>query len=229
MRRSFLLALVVGLTTVGCGSDSSTSPSSPSTMALATIQGTVNGDSAGAGPVTASALGVAATKAGIKVSVVGANLSTMSDSSGRFMLTGITTDHVILHFEGPGIDAFLEITGLVAGQTLTIKVRVSGSQADFDDDGSGSSPEQSKCFTAGEKAEVEGNISKKGSAEITVFQQGKGDYVCKVTASTSIRHGNTTFALADLKVGDHVHVSGKGLGSSAGACVVSAEEIKLQN
>ena len=229
MRRSAFLAIVVGLTTAGCGSNSSTSPSS---VAPATIQGIVNGDGTGAGPLTASAAGVAATKAGIKVSVVGANLSTVSDSSGRFTLTGITGDHVTLHFEGPGIDAILEIGGLVPGQILTIKVRVSGNQADFDDNddpAGGSSPQPSKCFAAGEKAEVEGKISKKGGADITVFQQGKGDYVCKVTASTSIRHGNTTFSFADLKVGDHVHVSGKGLASSGGACAVEAKEIKLQN
>ena len=227
MTRNSVVALLAGALCAACGSDSMTSSSSGN--APATIQGTVNGSATGATGLTASAVSSAAVKAGIKVTVMGSGLSATTDASGRFTLGGITTDPVVLHFEGPGIDATLEISGLVPGQTLTIKIKVSGHQAEFDAGGNASSPPvDSKCFATGEKAEVEGHISAKGSADITVAQQGKGDYLCQVTNATRIRHGNTTFLFADLKIGDHVHVSGTGLGFSGGVCRVAASEVKLQ-
>lgn len=231
MTRSLYMAILAGAFCVGCGSDSMTAASSGS--AVATIQGTVNGSGTGSVGFAASAVSSAAVKAGIKVTVMGSGLSTTTDASGRFTLSGITTDSVVLHFEGPGIDATLEISGLVPGQTLTLKIKVSGHQAEFEGDNTGSSPGSSpptasKCFAAGEKAEVEGNIKAKGSADITVAQQGKGDYVCQVTNATRIRHGNTVFVFADLKIGDHVHVSGTGLGLSGGVCRVDASEVKIQ-
>jgi hypothetical protein len=227
MRRNVLLALLASVVTAACGSDSSTGPSN---AVPATLQGTVNGGGASAAVFTTAAAGAPA-KASIKVTVVGTGLSTTTDASGRFVLTGITSGSVVLRFEGPGIDATLEITGLVAGQTLTIKVKVSGHQASIEDDGDDDDDGSSttKCFTAGQKAEVEGRIASTGGSDITVSQQGKGDYLCRVSASTRIRHGNKTFAFADLKVGDHVHVSGRGAASSGGKCTVDAEEIKLQN
>ena len=229
MRRRLHLVLLAGLLAAACGSDSTMS--SPTSMAAATVQGTVNGSGTGSTSLSASAASSAAVKAGIKVTVVGTGLSTTTDGSGRFTLTGITSDSIVLHFEGSGIDATLEISGLVAGQTLTIKIKVSGHQAEFedgDDDNGSSAPVASKCFAAGDKAEVEGHISAKGSKDITVAQQGKGDYLCQVSATTRIRHGNATFVFADLKIGDHVHVSGTGLGLSGGVCRVAASEVKIQ-
>jgi hypothetical protein len=228
MRRRLLLVLAAGVTAAACGSDSSTSPSR---MEPATIRGTVNGGATGSVAFSADPVsGGSSAKAGIKVTVVGTSISTTTDASGQFVLTGITTDRVVLRFQGSGIDATLEIAGLVPGQTLTIKVKVSGNQARLEDDDS-TSPSQQKCFSAGQKAEVEGRISQKGASDIAVFQKGqvKGDYLCKVSASTKIRKGNKTFTFDDLKVGDRVHVSGRGAGMNGGACVVDAEEIKLQN
>jgi hypothetical protein len=230
MRRRLHLVLLTGLLAAACGSDST--PSSPSSTSSATIQGTVNGSGTSSNGLAATAVSSAAAQAGIRVTVMGTGLSTTTDASGRFTLTGITTDSIVLHFEGSGIDATLEIGGLVPGQTLTIKVKVSGHQAAFEDDdnngGGSSAPVASKCFAAGDKAEVEGNISAKGSKDITVAQQGKGDYLCQVSATTSIRHGNTSFGFADLKIGDHVHVSGTGLGLSGAVCRVAASEVKIQ-
>jgi hypothetical protein len=90
------------------------------------------------------------------------------------------------------------------------------------------SPAASRCFAAGEKAEVEGNITAKGGSSITVHQQGKGDYEAQVSAGTRIRKGNTSFTFAQLAVGWRVHVSGSGLGESGSTCLVSADEIKVQ-
>jgi hypothetical protein len=217
--RSFLF-LLAGAFFASCGSDSMTGPESP-----ATIEGTVNASSvmtALSGPTAAT------SNAGIRISIVGTNLSTMTDATGRFVLSGINTDHVTLRFQATGIDATLDVSGIAPGQTLTINIRVSGNHAEFDDDDHDDSPEGSQCFAVGQKAEVEGNITGKAAAAITVAQQGKGSYDCQVTAMTRIRHGNTTLTLDDLKIGDHVHVSGSGLGTAGALCRVSADEIKLQ-
>jgi hypothetical protein len=221
--RSFLI-LLAGAFFVSCGSDSMTGSQDP-----ATIQGTVNAS----GVMTAlSGPTVASKNAGIRVSIMGTSLSTTTDASGRFVLSGVTTDHVTLRFQATGIDATLDVSGIAPGQTLTISIRVSGNHAELDDDNddndNDNGPEGSQCFAVGQKAEVEGNITGKAASAITVAQQGKGSYDCQVTATTRIRHGNTTFTLDDLKVGDHVHVSGSGLGVVGGTCRVSADEIKLQ-
>jgi len=222
--RPFLL-LLAGAFLASCGSDSITGPESS-----ATIEGTVNAS----GVMTALAGPTAATSnTGIRISIVGTNLSTTTDGSGRFVLSGITSDHVTLHLQRTGIDATLDVSGLAPGQTLTINIRVSGNHAELDDDNNDNdddneNPEGKQCFAVGDKAEVEGNITGKAAAAITVAQEEKGSFDCVVTATTRIRHGNTTLALDDLKIGDHVHVSGSGLGVVGGACRVSADEIKLQ-
>jgi hypothetical protein len=103
---------------------------------------------------------------------------------------------------------------------------------------SGSSPSPSpspgngggstQCVAPGAKAEVEGTIVGKGGSSITVFQQGKGNFLCQVGGGTRIRKGNTSYTFADLQSGWRVHVSGDGLGSSGGVCQVDAREIKVQ-
>ena len=85
-----------------------------------------------------------------------------------------------------------------------------------------------KCFAPGASAEVEGKITAKGGGDITVAQQGKGDYQCFVSGGTRIRKGNTTYTFADLKTGWRVHVKGTGLGQSGSLCQVQADEIMVQ-
>ena len=81
---------------------------------------------------------------------------------------------------------------------------------------------------AGAKAEVEGKITAKGEASITVLQQGKGIFECQVSPGTPIRKGNTTYAFTLLQVGWRVHVKGTAQGLVGGACSVIASEVKVQ-
>jgi hypothetical protein len=250
------LVTLTSLALVSCGGDS---PLAPSGTAI--IEGTVNAGAAVAAMSThTSSAGRAA--ATIQVAVVGINISTIADSSGHFVLTGVPTGPVTLRFQGPGIDANLGISSLAAGQTLTIAVQASGNTATLLSSPSASptsspspslspspspSPKAQKCFDVGEKAEVEGIITSKsgggagssvggGTAQavtlgsITVFQQGavKGDYVCQVSDTTRIRHGNTAMTFAQLEVGNRVHVAGSGLGSPNGMCKVMADEVMVQ-
>ena len=120
-RKAFsVLGVVLGTLTAACGSrlDSLTEPGLPPTPG-ATVQGTVN---AGAGASSASSFRAAA--AVIRVTVVGTSLAATTDASGRFLLAGIPSGRATLRFEGPGIDARLELSGLAEGQVMTIAVQV---------------------------------------------------------------------------------------------------------
>jgi hypothetical protein len=222
------LVLICGLTFLACGASSPTSPSEG-----ATIVGSVN---ATAGTSSSSVHSTSAASAsGITVSVMGTNLSTTTDSSGQFVLAGVPEGTVTVRFQARGLDATLEISGLVAGQTLTISVHVSGSQATLEGPpsitpGASPSPTQQQCAAVGGKAEIEGTITATAASSITVFQEGevKGNYVCQVSGATRIRKGNKTFTLGQLQIGGRVHVSGTGLGMSGGMCQVRADEIKVQ-
>jgi hypothetical protein len=109
-------------------------------------------------------------------------------------------------------------------QVLAHEIKLQGA-ADGDDDAG----PKSFCPDAGRKAEVEGKITAKGGADITVFQQGKGDFLANVDSSTRIRKGNTTLTFEQLAVGNRVHVKGSSLGLSGDTCGVQATEVKLQN
>src|SRR4030095_10199685 len=63
------------------------------------------------------------------------------ESNGRFVLTGLPAGRVEVRFEGPGLDARVEITGLVDGQTLTITFHASGGRV--------------QVVSPGEEAEIE--------------------------------------------------------------------------
>jgi hypothetical protein len=98
------------------------------------------------------------------------------------------------------------------------------------DDGGGSEPAPPRGSCAvGSNAEVEGLITAKGASSVTVTQQGKGDYLCLVSASTRIRKGNTTYTFAQLQGGWRVHVKGTQQGMAGNACQVNASEIKVQS
>jgi hypothetical protein len=97
-----------------------------------------------------------------------------------------------------------------------------------DDENGGTTPPRSSC-AVGDNAEVEGLITGKPASGVLVSQQGKGDYLCLVSASTRIRKGNTTYTLDQLQNGWRVHVKGTQQGMSGTACQVNASEIKVQN
>jgi hypothetical protein len=94
---------------------------------------------------------------------------------------------------------------------------------------SGGGGTQASCAAPGARVEVEGTISSKGSSSITVFQQGKGSYLCQVGGGTSIRKGNKSYSFGQLQNGWRVHVKGDSQGSSGGACSVASREIQVQN
>lgn len=197
------VALAVGA--AGCGSKAASPLSpSPADAATATIQGTVD-TGGGAG---SSSLGASSNTSGnLRVSVVGTGVSTTTDSSGRFTLSGIPGGAVTLRFEGPGVDARLEISGLQPGQVLTITVHVSGSNASLTP-GSESSPSPSPSPSPGpgdddDESEVEFTGVVESITPPSLVVAGR---LVLTDANTDFKGKGSIHALEDLSVGDTVEV-----------------------
>jgi hypothetical protein len=67
--------------------------------------------------------------AGITVRAEETGTATATDEGGKFALGGLPSGAVTLRFRGPDCDAALLVAGLESGRTVSIKVRVTGSQA----------------------------------------------------------------------------------------------------
>jgi hypothetical protein len=130
------------------------------------------------------------TGGGINVTLVGSTLSTTTDSSGRFVLQGVAAGNAVLRFQGKGVDATVGLSGLVEGQTLTITVQVSGSQAEL-------------VSPTGEEVDLSGTVESVTPPSLKVSGR-----TIVTNAATKIKRGDQTIALASLKVGDKVEVEG---------------------
>jgi len=128
-----------------------------------------------------------------------------------------------VHVKGTFMDPVGGVTPVLATE-----IKLQGPEASPSPSPEPSPSPDSKCFAPGANAEVEGKITAKGGGDITVTQQGKGDYQCFVSAGTPIRKGNTTYTFEQLQPGWRVHVKGTGLGESGGVCQVQANEVKVQ-
>lgn len=188
-RVALLVCFVAALTFVvgGCGSDPNGSPAGPSgTTQGVTIQGTINAGTALSSQVSSQS---ATPGSGMKVTVVGTNLSTTSNGRGEFVITGAPGGTVVLHFEGRGIDARLELSGLVEGQTIRIKVQVSGNNAKRQDD---------------DETEIRGLVE----AILSPTSIRVAGVTVTVDSATEIRKDNGRLLLSEVRVGDTVRVEG---------------------
>jgi len=196
-----LSALALLLGAAGCSS-SATSPTSPSAVTRgATIQGTVQTGAA----ASSAELSAFSTAGGINVTVVGTDLSTTTDSSGRFVLQGVAGGNATLRFQGQGIDGAIELGGLVEGQTLTITVRVSGSRPQLVTPAAPATPASPSpsptASPAGNKVEFDGAVEEVSASSLKV-----AGHVVLVNADTKIKRGGQTIGLADVKVGERAEV-----------------------
>jgi uncharacterized protein DUF5666 len=203
-RKAFsVVAVLLGTWTAACGSrsDSLTGPDLPSTSG-ATVQGTVN---ARAGASSSSIDSFSAAEV-YQVTVVGTSLATMTDASGRFLLAGVPSGRAALRFEGPGIDARLELSGLAEGQVLTIAVQVSGTTARVVSEPSPSpSPSPSPRPTPGPGSEVEfrGTVGPVTPPSLMV-----GGRIVLTTSATEIKRGRSRISLTAVQEGETAKVEG---------------------
>ena len=223
-------AFAVAILAAGCGGSN---PAAPSGGVV--VDGTVIGAS-GVGELHASA---GPSTAGDPVTVVcqedTALMATVS-GDGRFTLRDLPAGGFTLQFKQGGRRlGAISFQDVKANQQIVVTVLLTGSSVEVVDekrDGDEAAGDSSLTCAANQKAEVEGVIASKGTADITVSQTGKGAYLVDVPAGTPIKKGNKTYTFADLAAGWRVHVSGTSLGfTTAGggnACHVRASEVKVQ-
>lgn len=206
--RAAVLLTIVLFAACGGSTPNPAGPSgSPPSGTGATIQGTV---SVGTG-ASGAAIAPFDASGGVTVSVAGTNLSTVTDSQGRFTL-GVPTGSVDLLFASAAGQAKLTVPNVQAAEQITLTVALKGTMA---------SVEHEQRNGAG-KVELEGLISSIETGATQSFTVSAT--TVSVTETTTIRHGNTPVPFASLAVGDRVHVKG-----TPGTGVVVAEMVMLQN
>lgn len=211
MKRLFS-ALVLTVAAAACGGSSSPTAPAPAgnaapTATTAVINGTIAGGTSASLFNTTNGAG-----AGITVTIEGTNIQATVNGAGQFVLANVPAGTpIVLRFNGAGANAVLSIGVVNAGQTVTITVVVNGNVAAL----------QEK--TQGSDKEIEGRIeSIQGSTLIVATR------TVLVTPATVIRHGGTSMTLAQLQVGQRVHVKGTVTGTGATAST-TATQINVQN
>jgi hypothetical protein len=127
------------------------------------------------------------------------------------VISGAPAGSATLRFEGAGIDARLKLSGLVAGQVLTIEVQVSGGRAVLagsSDDSPSPSPSPSPSASPspgddGEEDEFQGAVESISPPDLTVAGR-----LVHTDAGTDIKKHGDHITLADIQVGDLVEVEG---------------------
>jgi Domain of unknown function (DUF5666)/Carboxypeptidase regulatory-like domain len=236
MRTTVLVLTGTALLAAACGGSMPAAPStSPARASGAVVQGTVAGaSSASAGLIRAAAASP------LRVSVVGTSITTTTDGSGRFVLSGVPAGTVTLRFEADGVDARLEIAGLADGQVLTITVRVNGHEASLLDDSPSPSPTPTPTPTPrpspsatprpsptpdddddnGEEVEFRGAVQSVTPPDLRVAGRA-----VHTDGNTRILRKGQRIGLSDIKVGATVEVEGQRRADGS----VLARKIKLED
>ncbi len=211
-----LVAFGLVLVSAACGSQagSTLGPTAVATT-TASISGTIQ-----TGASAASASMSRHTAAGVKVTVIGTDVSSTTDSSGRFVLSAVPAGKDLsLRFEAPGLDAILSLGGLVPGQTLTISVTLAGGRATItgSDDSPSPSPSPSPTTEPSPSPSPkphhghEGEVEFKGAIEsISPPNMTVAGRLVQTDTNTEFKRNGDRIGLADLKVQDVVEVKGTG-------------------
>ena len=133
-RFAVVSAWVLSALFAGACGEASSSPTSPSavggrTVPRATTGAVITGTVSGLARSTTSSLEqatTAATMTPVTVTVVGSNISTTVEGSGRFHLDNVPAGDVQLKFAGTGLDATVTIQDVEAGDRIDVQVRVTG-------------------------------------------------------------------------------------------------------
>lgn len=179
------------------------------TATTSVINGTVAGGSSAALANTSGTNSGAG--AGMTVTVEGTGITATVNGAGQFVLSNVPAGAIVLRFSGGGANAQLSLGSIPAGTTITINVVVSGSTAAL----------QQK--TVNGDTEIEGRIESIAGSTLKVAGR-----TVVVTPSTIIRHGGTAMTLAQLAVGQRVHVKGSTTGTGS-STATTATTIIVQN
>jgi hypothetical protein len=214
----FVGALVTAVMAVACGGGDSKSPASPSSTNSVTGLPPSSGAIVNGATISGTVLGgigaasVRPASAAMTVSVAGTPMSSPIDASGSFMLRGVPTGHVQLQFSTGGGAAHLDLDDVAEHEDIHLTVTVNGANVEVEDN---------DRETEDNRAEVEGRVTNVDASARTLTVAGK---VVSVPAGTPIQHGDTAIALADIHVGDRVHVHGVRSGAT-----ITASKVEVQN
>lgn len=233
---------LAGLGSLACAGGSPTSPSALSPAGSAATGVTIRGQLDGAGAAASGQVTALSERANIRISVSGTSLSTLSDASGRFVLSGVPAGRVELRFEGPGIDARLEISGLQEGQELSITVRINGSQvvlvngpSPSPSPGASPAPSPSPGHENDEDEDEDENEDEdedENEVEFTGAIQSltapnlvvSGRSVSTNASTRFLDNRGRSISFSDLRVGDRVEVEGRLQGSTIAATKIKKED-----
>jgi Domain of unknown function (DUF5666) len=203
-----LAVLSIAVTAVGCGG-SSKSPTAPTSTggSGAVITGTVR---SGGASIAAS---TSAADQGVSVSVVGTNVRSGLDATGRFSLSGVPAGDLQLKFTGTGVDATLPVSQVQASQTIELVVNLAGSFATL---------ESERRQSSGD-VQLEGRIESLPPTMDPNTLKLSGNTIV-TDGSTRIVRGGADRPFSDLEVGMRVHVVARPSGSN-----YLAQSITVQN
>ena len=208
---TFALGVVVLAASVACGGASgSLSPTGPSGASVggARITGHVN-STIGLQALAPNSFAPLATTS-LHVSISGTNISSTVDGNGQFTLNGVPPGTVTLNFTGSNVSASITLTGVTAGETITVDVTLNGSSARIN----------SESRHRDDDNETEGHITALDANAKTITV---GSKVISVPAAAKIHRGLTMLTFADLKVGMEVEVKTTLNGSTLEATDVDVE------
>ena len=209
---TFALGVVVLAASVACGGASgSLSPTGASGVSAggARITGHVSGTTGLQALAPNSFAPLAVTS--LHVSISGTNISTTVDGNGQFTLNGVPPGTVTLNFTGSNVSASITLTGVTAGETITVDITLNGSSARIN----------SESRHRDDDNETEGHITALDANAKTITVASK---VISVPAAAKIHRGLTMLTFADLKVEMEVEVKTMLNGSTVEATDVEVED-----
>jgi len=241
MKRRMLVSwaaiVVAAVVTVGCGSESPTGPSANGIV----VQGVVLGEGASFSAADTQTSASSAKKVTVKVE--GTSFSVDVSASGTFQFTGIPSGTFTLIFLADGVEIGRVVVTAEEGSEVKIVVQVTDATLVLvelkvenpdasDDDGDGSS-----CVVnggkAGERIELEGNVTSGSSSQFNLSVTGRSSTDVVVNAgSASFKCNGSPKTMTDaeckasVKPGAKVHVRGTLM--SCTTAQVTASEVKVQ-
>ena len=187
--RTFTLLIALAILATVSGACEKKNPSEPSgggtsTGANVSLIGTVT----------------APVPAGLRVTVGGTNNSAQVDSTGQFAITNAPSGTIDLRFTAPGVSSSLALANLLADQTVTMVVTVSGQIATL----------ESIRRVRGTEEEIEGRIESL-TAPNTLVVAGR---TITTGGSTSFTAAGQAVAFDVLGVGQRITAKGQSGGSA---------------
>ena len=234
----FLVSSCLAASLLVACDQASFSPTSPSGRASvggsgAVITGTASGmalapivPTSSTERLSADRFTTAATTRPVTVTIVGTDISTVIDGSGRFRFDNVPAGDVRLRFTATGLDATLTLFGVQAGDRIDLKVRVTDTSVRIEaehrerrDDDDDDEDEDEDEDDEDDDNELKGTVSNvTGACPTLTF---------RVNGTTVRTNGATKFELTCSRVANGTRIEVKGARQGDGT--ILATEVELDD